>query len=91
MKGKWEVTAQFIADTQMYAVYRLRDVDAVDHSGNREYAGGYVTDRAEAEFVAERLNAEDEEKGPESGNPQDQKTKNITSIIGYNEAFDNGE
>lgn len=33
----------------------------------------------------------DIEKGPESSNPQGQKTKNITSIIGYNEAFDNGE
>ena len=33
----------------------------------------------------------DIERGPESSNPQDHETKNITSIIGYNEAFDNGE
>ncbi|QOV20549.1 hypothetical protein INP51_06290 [Blautia liquoris] len=33
----------------------------------------------------------DIERGPESSHPQDQKTKTITSIIGYNEAFYNGE
>lgn len=57
MVGKWKVTANPVGGGMLYAVYRLRDVDAVDHSGNREYAGGYVTDRSIAEFAAEYLNA----------------------------------
>lgn len=59
MKGPWKVTSQVIGDTKMYAVYRLIDVNAPDHSGNREFAGDYVPDREIAEFVAEQLN-EDE-------------------------------
>lgn len=70
MKGKWKVTTQFIGNVRIYAVYRLRDVDAVDHSGNREYAREYVLNKSEAEFVAKMLNGEAEEKSPESGNSQ---------------------
>ena len=58
MKGKWKVTSQYINDKKMYAVYRLRDVSAVDHGGNREYEGGYTTDRGAAEALAAMLNTE---------------------------------
>lgn len=59
MKGPWKVTSNIIGDTKMYAVYRLIDVNEPDHSGNREYAGGYMLSREIAEFVAEQFN-EDE-------------------------------
>jgi hypothetical protein len=54
--GKWKVTYQYIGNKKMYAVYRLRDVNAVDHSGNREYAGGWTENREAAEVVADQLN-----------------------------------
>ncbi len=60
MKGPWKVTSQVIGDCKKYAVYRLLDVNEVDHSGNREFAGNYVEDKQIAGFVAEQLN--DKEK-----------------------------
>lgn len=59
MKSKWMVTWQYINDVPKYAVYRLRDVNEVDHSGNREYHGGYTTNKAEAEALAKKLNEEE--------------------------------
>jgi hypothetical protein len=56
MKGKWEVTSNTINGRTMYAVYRLLDTEAVDHSGNREYAGAYVFDREACEKQAQALN-----------------------------------
>ncbi len=62
MKGKWKVTSQYIGGTMMYAIYRQLDTKAVDHSGNREYAGGYIEDKATCVSGAEFLNRR-EEKG----------------------------
>lgn len=56
MAGKWKVTSQYIGDTKKYSVYRLRDVNAVDHSGNREYAGGWSENKEAMEVIAEQLN-----------------------------------
>lgn len=56
MKGKWKVASNCIGGEMMYIVYRLRDVDAVDHSGNREYAGEYIKNKAAALLRAEALN-----------------------------------
>jgi hypothetical protein len=39
----------------------LRDTNVVDHSGNRECSGGYVTERYEAEKLAEALNQKEEQ------------------------------
>ncbi len=61
MRGKWKVTSNSICGAKMYRTYRLMDVNAVDHSGNREYAGGYVADREEAQAIADKLNAEEEQ------------------------------
>ena len=58
MTGKWNVTSNIIGGTKFFAVYRLRDVDAVDHSGNREYATEWLESRAEAEAIAEKKNLE---------------------------------
>ena len=57
--SKWKVTANPVGGKMWYAVYRIRDIDEVDHSGNREYVGGYVEDRQEAEDLAEFMNMED--------------------------------
>ncbi|MDA8227602.1 MAG: hypothetical protein M0T74_07845 [Desulfitobacterium hafniense] len=58
MKSKWKVTSNIINGQKMYGVYRQLDVVEVDHSGNREYAGGYTSEREAAEVVAEELNKE---------------------------------
>lgn len=57
MTGKWNVTSNPIGGDIMYAVYRLRDINAVDHSGNRELATGYMESREDAEKIAAELNA----------------------------------
>lgn len=36
MKSEWRVTCNYICGGLVYNVYRLRDRDATDHSGNRE-------------------------------------------------------
>jgi len=62
MKSKWKVTSNPIGDKLMYAVYRIRDTSKPVHSGNMELATGYMGDRAEAEAIADKLNAEEEEE-----------------------------
>lgn len=37
MKSEWRVTSNYIGGEWFYGVYRLRDLDEIDHSGNREY------------------------------------------------------
>lgn len=56
MKGEWKVTSQVIGDERKYAVCRLLDVDAVDHSGNREFGSNYMTDKDSAQALADKLN-----------------------------------
>lgn len=58
MLGKWRVTSNPIDGKTFYRVFRLRDTSEVDHSGNREYAGEYTTDREEAVSLAAALNEE---------------------------------
>lgn len=65
MPSKWNVTSNMIGGEKMYAVYRLRDVNEVDHSGNREFAGGWTDSRSAAQALADTLNRLDIE-----GNPQ---------------------
>ncbi|MBQ8283452.1 MAG: hypothetical protein IJX75_00005 [Clostridia bacterium] len=55
-KSKWEVTCNYVAGDRLYAVYRLRDENAIDHSGNREFATGYMADKAKAQRIADRMN-----------------------------------
>lgn len=56
MYSEWMVTKNNIGDRSMYAVYRLRNTMQTDHSGNREFASGYMEDRQEAVVIAEKLN-----------------------------------
>jgi hypothetical protein len=58
MKSDWRVTTNILDGKEMYGVYRLLDVNEVDHSGNREMSGKYLSCREAAEFVADKLNAE---------------------------------
>lgn len=60
MKSEWRVTANPIGGQMMYGVYRLRDKDALDHSGNRESLGRWFDDRALAEDVARIMNEEEQ-------------------------------
>lgn len=61
MSGKWKVTSQMIGDVRMYAAVRIIDTSKVDHSGNREYFGGYFEEREKAEALVNVLNEEDKE------------------------------
>ena len=36
MMSEWRMTSNLIAGEKHYSCYRLKDVEAVDHSGNRE-------------------------------------------------------
>ena len=38
MKSEWRVTCNYICGGLVYNVYRLRDLDEIDHSGNRDAA-----------------------------------------------------
>ncbi len=59
MKEKWKVTSNIIGGKKAYAVYRIIRPQEVDHSGNREYASGYMDSRAEAERIAAELNEQE--------------------------------
>lgn len=37
MKSEWRVSCNYLCGGLVYNVYRLRDLDEIDHSGNREY------------------------------------------------------
>lgn len=60
MKSEWRVTTNYIATDNgrvpMYGIYRLRDVDAIDHSGNREETGRLYEDLELAEDVCRIMN-----------------------------------
>lgn len=56
MFGKWKVTSQDIGDVRKYAAVRIIDTSKVDHSGNREYAGGYTENRESVEVIVAHLN-----------------------------------
>lgn len=60
MKSEWRVTANPVGGKILYGVYRLRDINAVDHSGNREHHGEYTEDKEKAKKIAEDLNQKGE-------------------------------
>ena len=62
MKSEWRVMSSPIDDKKYYRVFRIIDTNAVDHSGNREFSGGYTSDREEAMQRAEALNAKEDPK-----------------------------
>ena len=58
MKSEWKISSMYLGGKKVYQVYRIKDMRIVDHSGNREYAGGLTDDEAEAMALAEQLNRE---------------------------------
>ena len=56
MMSEWRVTSNLIAGEKYYSCYRLKDVDAVDHSGNREDVGKWYDTKEDAQAVADELN-----------------------------------
>ncbi len=67
MTSKWKVTCNPIGGTKMYAVYRLIDVNEVDHSGNREFATDFMEDQMDALLIAQDLNEMEEKLNGEEG------------------------
>ena len=59
MRSEWRITSQYFGENKIWQVYRLRNVNAVDHSGNREFDEAIFETREEAAELAERLNAEE--------------------------------
>lgn len=59
MKSEWRVSCNPVCGTTMYIAYRLRDINKVDHSGNREYAGEYTEDKNTVQTLANKLNAKE--------------------------------
>lgn len=62
MKSEWRVTSNIFGEKKVYAVYRLKNVDEVDHGGNRERASEWLESRAEAEQIAREMNQQESEK-----------------------------
>ena len=56
--SEWRVSSNPIAGRTFYGVYRVRDINDIDHSGNREIYGNYHEDRETAEVMANMLNLE---------------------------------
>lgn len=64
-KSEWRVSYNPMLGEKPYQIYRLRDKDGIDHSGNREYfhKGENYRDRAAAEHAAKVLNNYEKNKG----------------------------
>lgn len=59
---KWKITSQFLGEKKMFAVYRNLKDDEPDHSGNREYATGYMESKEQAQEIADEMNEKGEQK-----------------------------
>lgn len=64
MKSEWRVTENYFPSDDgervaMYGVYRLLDVDEVDHSGNREDIGRLFDSQDLAQVYADVMNSGD--------------------------------
>ena len=57
--SEWRISSMYLGGKKVYQVYRIKDMRVVDHSGNREYAGGLLHDEHEAMALAEKLNKEE--------------------------------
>ena len=61
MKSEWKISSMYLGGKKVYQVYRIKDTNAVDHSGNREYAGKWYKDKADAQAVVDEMNAKEGE------------------------------
>lgn len=53
---EWKVTSTLINGKKKYAVYRIINPNAINHSGNREYCTAWLDSREQAEELAVSLN-----------------------------------
>ena len=60
MKSEWRVTSNIIGGEKRYGIYRLRDKDAVDHSGNREELDRWFCERELAQAYVDAMNENEE-------------------------------
>lgn len=58
MKSEWKISSNYIDGAKQYIAYRTIDIAYPDHSGNREYAGEYTTNRNEVQALVNNLNSE---------------------------------
>lgn len=56
MKSEWRRSYNPMAG---HIAYRLRDINEIDHSGNREYYGEYSDDKETVEELVRKLNKEE--------------------------------
>ncbi|MFC2368188.1 MAG: hypothetical protein ACFNLY_01605 [Selenomonas noxia] len=57
--SEWMISSQWLGGKKVYQVYRIKDMRKVDHSGNREYAGGLLYDEREAMKLSAKMNEEE--------------------------------
>lgn len=57
--SEWRISTNIVAGKKFYQVYRLLDVNEIDHSGNRETRGGLYESIRDAKTLARRLNTEE--------------------------------
>ena len=57
MVGEWFALYN---PTVGYIVARVRNIQEVVHSGNLEYRGGYMDNKAECERIADELNCKED-------------------------------
>lgn len=63
MKSEWYVLNNPAAGDTPYIAARVRDTSQVTHSGNLEYHGGYMADKATVQKICDELNSEIEQEG----------------------------
>ena len=56
MKSEWRVSSNPVCGKMIYGAYRIRDLDEIDHSGNRENTGPIFYNKDEAEAYVNELN-----------------------------------
>lgn len=57
--SEWKISTNIVAGKEFYQVYRVIDVNEVDHSGNRETRGGFYERLRDAQKLARHLNTEE--------------------------------
>lgn len=67
MKSEWKVETNTINGKEVYGVFRIKDTNQVNHSGNREYYGIYLGSKDEAMYKAKHLNITDNWLQPSKG------------------------
>ncbi len=65
MRSEWKVSSQTFGNLKIFQVYRIRNANEIDHSGNREYTEEVWTDRESAQAYADELNRKGEESEKE--------------------------